>query len=96
MTLLVRDWRISIHFACFCFWMTRKFGFKLQSSHVIDKRYKEVLLYGMFNILITIFVRCKKHLLHRAKRMIQYCCEYNMASKIFKSVTSTINNALHI
>ena len=20
--LLVRDWRISIHFACFCFWMT--------------------------------------------------------------------------
>ena len=21
-TLLVRDWQISIHFACFCFWMT--------------------------------------------------------------------------
>ena len=51
-TLLVRDWRISIHFACFYFWMTvtimidgsvkrnRKFGFKLQSSHVIEKHYK--------------------------------------------------------
>ena len=38
-TLLVRDWRISIHFACFCFWISvtimidgsvkrnRKFGF---------------------------------------------------------------------
>ena len=50
-TLLVCDWRISIHFACFCFWMTvttmidgsvkrnRKFGFELQSSHVIEKRY---------------------------------------------------------
>ena len=48
--LLVRDWRISIHFACFCFWMTvtimidvsvkrnRKFGFKRQSLHVIEKR----------------------------------------------------------
>ena len=45
---LVRDWQISIHFACCCFWMTvtimidgsvkrnRKFGFKLQSSHVIE------------------------------------------------------------
>ena len=52
-TLLVRDWRISIHFAYFCFWMTvkimidgsvkrnRKFGFKLQSSHVIEKRYND-------------------------------------------------------
>ena len=51
-TLLVRDWRIAIHFTCFYFWMTvtimidgsvksnRKFGFKLQSSHVIEKRYK--------------------------------------------------------
>ena len=50
-TLLVHDWQISIHFACFCFWMTvtimidgsvkrnRKSGFKLQSSHVIEKRY---------------------------------------------------------
>ena len=50
--LLVRDWRISIHFACFCFWMTvtimidgtikryRKFGFELQSPRVIEKRYK--------------------------------------------------------
>ena len=50
-TLLVRDWRISIHFTCFCFWMTvtimidgsakcnTKFGFKSQSSHVIEKRY---------------------------------------------------------
>ena len=50
--LLVRDWWISIHlqhFACFCFWMTvtmngsvkrnRNFGFELQSSHVIEKRY---------------------------------------------------------
>ena len=52
--LLVCDWRISIHFACFCFWMTvtimidgsvkrnRKFGFKLQSSHVIEKRFNIV------------------------------------------------------
>ena len=50
--LVVRDWRISIHFASFCFWMTVttmidgsvkhnncKFGFKLQSSHVIEKHY---------------------------------------------------------
>ena len=55
--LLVRDWWISIHFTCFCFWMTvtiiidssvkcnRKFGFKLQSSHVIEKRYKLIELY---------------------------------------------------
>ena len=52
--LLVRDWRISIHFACFCFWITVmimndgsvkcnnycKFGFKLRSLHVIEKCYK--------------------------------------------------------
>ena len=49
--VLDRDWWISIHFACFCFWMTImitidgsikcncKFGFKLQSSHVIEKCY---------------------------------------------------------
>ena len=42
----------QIHFACFCFWMTitimidssikhnHKFGFILQSSHVIEKRSK--------------------------------------------------------
>ena len=52
-TLLVSDWRILIHFACFYFWMTvtimidgsvkrnRKFGFKLQSSHVIEKCFKK-------------------------------------------------------
>ena len=51
-SLLVRDWRISNHFACFCFKMSvtimidgsvkrnRKFGFILQSSHVIELRYK--------------------------------------------------------
>ena len=54
--LLVRDWQISIHFACFCFWMTvmiiiggsvkhnRKFGFKLQSSHVIEKCIREKIM----------------------------------------------------
>ena len=51
--MLVCDWRILFHFACFCFWMTftimidgsvkcnRKFGFKLHSSHVIQKHYQE-------------------------------------------------------
>ena len=51
---MIRDWRISIHFACFCFWMTvtiiidgslkrnRKFGFKLQSSHVIENRAQSI------------------------------------------------------
>ena len=46
---LVRDWQISIHFACFCFWKTvtimiegsvkrnRKFDIKFQSLHVIEK-----------------------------------------------------------
>ena len=55
-TLLVHDWWISIHFACFCFWMTvtimidgsiksnYKFDFKLQSSHVIEKCYKLVMI----------------------------------------------------
>ena len=49
--LLVRDWQISIHFACFCFEMSAtiminsnvecnsKFGFKLQGSHDIEKHY---------------------------------------------------------
>ena len=61
-TLLVPDWQISIHFACFCFWMTvtimidgsvkrnRKFGFKLWSSHVIEKRYK--MNFGVKMILL--------------------------------------------
>ena len=51
-TLLVGDWRISIHVPCFCLWMSvtimidgsvkrnHKYGFVLQSSHVIEKRYK--------------------------------------------------------
>ena len=50
-TLLVHDWWISIHFLCFCFWMSVtimihgsvkrncKFGFILQSTlHVNEKR----------------------------------------------------------
>ena len=53
-TLLVHDWRISIQFACFCFWMTitimidasikpnRKFDFKLESLHVIENRYNSL------------------------------------------------------
>ena len=60
-TLLVRDWRISIHFACFCFWMTvtimidgsvkRKFGFKLQNSHVIEKRSMIMSIISVFMIM---------------------------------------------
>ena len=50
--VLVHDWQILIHFACFCFWMSftimiddsvkynRKFGFILQSLHVIEKQYR--------------------------------------------------------
>ena len=46
-----RDWRISIQFTCFCFKMSftimidgsikrnRQFGFELQSSCVVEKRY---------------------------------------------------------
>ena len=57
--LLVCDWRISIHF-CFCFWLSvtimidgslkhnRKFGFKLQSSRVIEKRYDVTFLNDKF------------------------------------------------
>ena len=55
-TLLVCDWWILIHFSCFPVWLTirividgsvkrnYKFGFKLQSSHVNEKRYKATSL----------------------------------------------------
>ena len=50
-TFLSCDWRILIHFVCFCFWMSvtiiidgsikhnRNFAFELQSLHAIEKSY---------------------------------------------------------
>ena len=61
-TLLFRDWRISIHFACFCFWMTvtimidgsvkrnRKFGLNFRIRMLLKSAIIDIHIHEVYQI----------------------------------------------